>query len=92
MKGEFKATDWLTIDQHREYPEFGQEPSQADINTVIRTEPSRCPRIDGYEQFEDSSGIMGLMILPQLANGGEDIFTSTVWMKTVPGSSRQSCR
>ncbi|WP_020571551.1 SusC/RagA family TonB-linked outer membrane protein [Neolewinella persica] len=87
MKGEFKATDWLTIDQQITVNiQDSDKPSQADINTVIRTEPLRphvIPRIDGYEQFEGQFWNHGLMILPQLANGGRDIFTSTdIWMKT----------
>lgn len=87
MKGEFNATDWLTIDQQITVNiQDSDKPSQADINTVIRTEPLRphlIPLIPGYEQFEGQYWNHGLMILPQLAAGGRDQFSSSdIWMKT----------
>lgn len=87
MKGEFMATKWLTIDQSITINiQDSDKPSQADINTVIRTEPLRphvIPLIPGYEQYEGQFWNHGLMILPQLANGGRDQFSnSDIWLKT----------
>ncbi|WP_235298258.1 SusC/RagA family TonB-linked outer membrane protein [Portibacter marinus] len=86
MKGDFQAKNWLSFNtQLTMNMQYSDKPSAPSINTIIRTEPLRphvIPRIDGYEQYEGMFWDHGLMILPQLTNGGRQKFSnSDVWMK-----------
>jgi TonB-linked SusC/RagA family outer membrane protein len=87
MKGDYKVKDWLRLDQSITINiQKSDQPSEANINDVIRTEPIRpfvVPRIDGYEQFEGMYWNHAFLILPQLAHGGRETFNnSDIWLNS----------
>jgi TonB-linked SusC/RagA family outer membrane protein len=87
MKGDFQAKEWLSFNnQITVNMQYSDKPSAPSINTIIRTEPLRphvIPRIEGYEQYEGKFWEHGLMILPQLTNGGRAKFSnSDIWLKS----------
>ncbi|MGF1636919.1 MAG: SusC/RagA family TonB-linked outer membrane protein [Cyclobacteriaceae bacterium] len=87
MKGDFKVNKWLSVDQQVTVNiQRSNKPSEADINTMIRIEPIRAfevPLIEGYEQYEGMYWDQAFLILPELENGGREIFSNTdLWMKS----------
>lgn len=86
-KGDYKLKKWLSFDQQITLNmQRSDKSSAADINTIIRNEPTRShvvPLIPGYEQYEGKYWSHGLMILPQLENGGRETFSSSdLWLKS----------
>lgn len=86
-KGDYKIKSWLSFEQQvRVDMQRSDKPAAADINTVIRNEPTRShviPLIPGFEQYEGQYWNHGLMILPNLENGGRETFSnSDIWLKS----------
>jgi len=87
LKGDFEATDWLSIDQQATINiQKSDKPSQANINDLIRMEPIRpfvVPHIEGYEQYEGMYWDIPFTVLADLDLGGRQKFTnSDVWLKS----------
>lgn len=87
VKGDFKVTDWMSFEQQVNVNlTRNDEPSDADINSLIRQSPfrfHRVPLIPGYEELEGKYWNHGLMLLPQLENGGRKTMKENdVWLKS----------
>ena len=87
MKGNYEATEWLSFDQSVIVNlTKSDKPSEADINSVIRTEPIRpfvVPRLEGFEEYEGEYWSHAFLILPELERGGrENVSSSDTWLKS----------